>query len=86
MYSCGFFQTVVFTRKKKILQGQFGTYSDNFPHLTHPISTKFPELIGKFLCLLLKPFYAIVWPIFENISSTKLNPWRSIVKTKLYNV
>ena len=49
MYFCGFFQTVVFTRKKKILQGQLGTYSDNFPHLTHPILTMFLELIDKLL-------------------------------------
>ena len=48
MYFCGFFQTVLFTRKKKIQQEQLGTYSDNFPHLT--ITTKFLELRGKFLC------------------------------------
>ena len=35
MYFCGFFQTVLFTRKKKIQQEQLSTYSDNFPHLTH---------------------------------------------------
>ena len=86
MYFCGFFRTVAFTRKKKILQGQFDTYSDNFPHLIHPILTKFPELIGKFLCLSLELFYANVWPIFENITSAKLNQWRSIVKARLYNV